>query len=52
AMFVGTCDAEALEPRTLEEAQKQSDWPRWDNAIRAELSSLDAAHTWDIEPQP
>ncbi|KIJ14153.1 hypothetical protein PAXINDRAFT_37814, partial [Paxillus involutus ATCC 200175] len=28
AMFAGTCEAEGLEPQTLEEARKQPDWSR------------------------
>ncbi|KAF8833493.1 hypothetical protein BDN67DRAFT_874518, partial [Paxillus ammoniavirescens] len=28
AMYAGVCEAEALEPRTVDEAQKQLDWPR------------------------
>ncbi|KIJ10367.1 hypothetical protein PAXINDRAFT_36345, partial [Paxillus involutus ATCC 200175] len=28
AMFAGTCEAEALEPRTVDEARTQPDWPR------------------------
>jgi hypothetical protein len=52
AMLVRTSKAEALEPWTVDEAQKQPNWPRWDEAIRAELKSLDDAHTWDRVPRP
>ncbi|KIJ09500.1 hypothetical protein PAXINDRAFT_39319, partial [Paxillus involutus ATCC 200175] len=52
AMHAGISEAKALEPRTVEEAWKQADWPRWDEAIKAELKSLDEAHTWDVIPRP
>jgi hypothetical protein len=52
AMMVGTCEAEALEPHTIDEARKQPDWPRWNDAINAELNSLHEAHTWDVVPRP
>jgi hypothetical protein len=52
AMYAGVAEAEALEPRTVDEARKQPDWPRWDKAIKAELKSLDDAHTWDVVPRP
>ena len=51
-MHAATCDSEALEPRTIAEAQKQADWPQWEEAINAELKSLADAHTWDVVPRP
>ncbi|KAF8833774.1 hypothetical protein BDN67DRAFT_874319, partial [Paxillus ammoniavirescens] len=52
AMFAGTCEAEALESHTVDEAHLQPDWPRWDEAIKSELKSLDDAHTWDVVQRP
>ncbi|KIK82498.1 hypothetical protein PAXRUDRAFT_46762, partial [Paxillus rubicundulus Ve08.2h10] len=52
AMFMGTCKTEALEPCAMDEARLQPNWPRWDEAIKSELKSLDDAHSWDIVEQP
>ena len=52
ATFLATSAVEALEPRTIDEARTQPDWPRWDEAIQAELKSLDDAHTWDVVTCP
>ena len=51
AMYAGVAEAEVLEPRTVDEARKQPDWLRWNEAIKAELKSLDEAHTWDVVPR-
>ena len=51
AMYAGVAEAEALEPCTVDKARKQLDWPHWDEAIKAELKSLDGAHTWDVIPR-
>ena len=51
-MYVEVAEAEALEPCMVDKARKQPDWPRWDKAIKAELKSLDEAHTWDVVPRP
>jgi hypothetical protein len=47
-----TADAEALEPRTLAEAKRRSDWPSWERAIEEELATLKAAGTWRLEEAP
>ena len=52
AMFAGVSEAEGLEPRTIEEARTRPDWPKWEEAINAELMSLANAHTWDIVERP
>ena len=52
AMHAATHDSEALEPRTVIEADQQSDWPQWEEVINTELKSLADAHTWDVIPQP
>jgi hypothetical protein len=44
--------AEALEPRTLAEAKRGPDWPRWEEAIQEELATLKAAGTWDLVDKP
>jgi len=52
AMFAGMSEIEGLEPWTIDEAKTQPDWPRWQEAINAELTSLNEAHTWDVVPRP
>ena len=47
-----TADAEALEPRTLAEAQRRPDWDQWKLAIQEELDTLNAAGTWRLEEAP
>jgi hypothetical protein len=47
-----TANAEALEPRTVAEAKRRPDWPRWEKAILEELATLDAAWTWRLEEAP
>ena len=49
-MHAAICDSKALEPRTVIKARRQSNWPRWEEAINTELKSLADAHTWDIVP--
>jgi hypothetical protein len=47
-----TTDSEALEPRTLAEAQRRPDWLQWQEAIHEELATLKAAGTWVLEEAP
>ena len=44
-------DAECIEP-TYAEAKKRPDWPKWQEAIQAELDSLVANGTWRVVPRP
>ncbi len=43
--------AESLEP-TYEEVKRRPDWPKWQQAMEAELRSLEASKTWSIVDQP
>src|SRR5579863_3759009 len=43
--------AEYLNP-TYEEAQKRSDWVKWTQAIKAELTSLETNGTWTLVQRP
>ena len=52
ALAAETSNAEALEPRSLAEAQKQPDWPLWEKAIQEELATLRAAGTWEVVDRP
>ena len=45
-------DAEGLEPVTIDDAKRRPDWPKWEEAINAELKSLDDAHTWNVVKCP
>jgi hypothetical protein len=44
AMLVVMAEAEAIEP-TFEEAKCQTDWPKWQDAIKVELAFLKIAGT-------
>jgi hypothetical protein len=52
AFVAETSSAEALEPRSLAEAQKRPDWPLWEKAIEEELATLRAAGTWEVVDEP
>src|SRR5258708_23317215 len=47
-----TADAEALEPRSLTEANRRPDWLLWEKAIQEELATLKTAGTWKLEEAP
>ena len=51
AMATVMASAEGIEP-TYEEARRQSDWPRWHEAIQIELSNLKTSGTWELTKQP
>ncbi len=52
ALVAAIGDSEALEPRTLAEARRRSDWPLWEKAIEEELSALQCAGTWTLIDAP
>lgn len=52
AMAAAMAEAEAYEPRTVEEAKRRSDWPRWKEVIDKELGMLKAAGTWVLMERP
>ena len=52
ALLAGNTEAEGLEPTTIDEAKMRPDWPRWEEAINAELKSLEDAHTWNVVECP
>jgi len=43
--------AESLEP-TYEEVKRRPDWPKWQQAMEAELRNLEASKTWSIVDRP
>lgn len=51
AMAAVMGDAEGLEP-TFEEARRRPDWPKWDEAARAELESLKKNNTFSLIERP
>jgi hypothetical protein len=42
----GINNQDANEPKTLREAQESSEWPKWEEAIKAELTQLKDMGTW------
>ena len=52
AFVVEVGNAEALEPRSLVEAQKQPDWPLWEKAIEEVLNMLREAGMWEVVEAP
>jgi hypothetical protein len=52
AIGEATAVSEALEPRTLTEAQHRPDWAQWEEGIREELATLQAAGTWELADLP
>src|SRR6266404_5013936 len=40
------------DPKSLSEAQARNDWPRWKQAMDAEITTLDRTSTWSDVPQP
>ena len=51
-LLAGNTEAEGLEPMTVDEAKTRPDWPKWEEAINAELKSLEDAHTWNVVEHP
>ena len=51
-LLASNADIEGLEPATVDDAKTQLDWPKWEEAINAELKSLDEAHTWNVVECP
>ncbi|KIJ21284.1 hypothetical protein PAXINDRAFT_33629, partial [Paxillus involutus ATCC 200175] len=47
-MLVNVAEAEGLDLSTVEDAQSRIDWPKWDEAIKAKLKSLEEAGTWSV----
>lgn len=45
-------EAEALESSTLAEAKRRLDWAQWEEGIREELATLQAARTWELVDLP
>src|SRR6202034_467602 len=43
---------EDLDPKSLGEARKRSDWSRWDDAMKKEYDALIKAGTWTIVEKP
>lgn len=47
-----TISIDSTDPKTVNEAQQQSDWPLWENAINSELDSLIARQVFGKLIQP
>jgi hypothetical protein len=48
AMLAAMSNACGLKPRSLNEAKKSTDWPRWKEAMDEELVALEAHNTWEV----
>ena len=48
ALVDSITEMEGLEPEMIEEVWRQPDWVKWEEAINAELRSLDKMHTWNV----
>src|SRR5271168_4593216 len=51
AMVTVMASTEGIEP-TYEEARRQSDWPRWREAIQVKLNNLKNSGTWKLVKRP
>jgi len=40
------------DPKTLHEAQASAEWPKWEEAIRTELTQLEEMGTWELADKP
>jgi len=45
-------EAIAFDPRTVTEARRQADWPKWQEAMNEELRRLQSRNTWTIVKPP
>ena len=52
AMAAQIADVEGLDPRSLEEAKRRPEWPRWKEAMEEERRALEAHGTWQLEKPP
>ena len=52
AMLARMSEACGLEPRSLNEAMKSPDWPRWKEAMDEELEALKAYKSWEVVDTP
>ena len=50
--MVTVMDAAECLNSTYEEAKRRSDWPKWQEAIQAELQSLEANKMWSVVERP
>jgi hypothetical protein len=50
-MLAVMAKAEAIEP-TFEETKHQTNWPKWQDAIKVELATLKATGIWTIVKHP
>ncbi|OJT04896.1 Retrovirus-related Pol polyprotein from transposon TNT 1-94, partial [Trametes pubescens] len=52
AMAAQMAEVEGLDPRSLAEAKRRPEWPRWEEAMEEELTALEAHRTWRLEKPP
>ena len=51
-LVTSVAEMEGLEPKMSEKVWKQPDWVKWEEAVNAELKSLNEVHTWNIIERP
>ncbi|TFY51058.1 hypothetical protein EVJ58_g10760 [Rhodofomes roseus] len=52
AMAAHIANVEGLDPRSIEEAKRRPEWPRWQEAVLEEVRALEAHGTWRLERPP
>lgn len=51
-MAAAVTEVEVMDPSSLEEARRRSDWKRWEEAIDVELKALKDAGTLGVVERP
>ena len=41
-----------MDPKTLKEAMRSSNWPEWEKAVKTELATLEQMGTWELADVP
>jgi len=52
ALAAETSYAEGLDPQSLAEVKRRSDWPLWESAIKEELALLETTGTYELTEAP
>ncbi|GBE87159.1 hypothetical protein SCP_1004060 [Sparassis crispa] len=45
-------NADADEPKTLSDAKRSLEWPKWEQAVQTELNQLQGMETWELVEPP
>jgi Reverse transcriptase (RNA-dependent DNA polymerase)/Integrase core domain/GAG-pre-integrase domain/Zinc knuckle len=52
AMIITMSEIEGIEPRTMKEAKRRSDWEKWWEAMEDEIQRLEKNKTWELVEKP